>query len=246
MKESRDGVFADILSRLEAEIHPTPEDLPPVGEAIRGFRDRLGDVTNMGDSGDGRDLYVLLDELVASVKAAYPGSLCKAGCSACCDSSTAIFDVSPTEWARIESHMATVWSAEEREAFSARFATEHAPRLRAYRWLSAIRFFEPLADRHFEKAPYRCPFLVAGRCSVYAARPLACRMYGHFATRTRWYTPPAVYACRQQTDYFTEVRDAQTLHLPAVGMVLARAKRLMRGRMRILPLWIAARRAGKV
>jgi Fe-S-cluster containining protein len=243
LKESRDGAFADILTRLETEIVPLPEDVPPVGEAIRAFRDRLGEVTNMGESGDSRDLYVLLDELVSVVKATYTGSLCKAGCSACCDSSTAIFDVSPTEWARIVSHMATAWTDAERAAFEARFASEHAPRLRAYRLLSAIRFFEPIADRHFAEAPYRCPFLVDGRCSVYAARPLACRMYGHFATRTRWYTAPAVYACRKQTDYLSDVRATQPLHLPSANMVLARAKRLMKGRVRILPLWIAARRS---
>ena len=173
MKEKRDGAFADILARLEAEIAPLPEDLPPVGEAIRTFRDRLGGATNLGETGDERDLYVLLDELVAAVKAAYPGSLCKAGCSACCDSSTAIFDVSPPEWARMEAHMDHVWTEAERARFAARFEADHAPRLGAYRALSAIRFFEPIADRHFEQQPYRCPFLVDGRCSIYAARPLA-------------------------------------------------------------------------
>lgn len=242
MKEKKDGAFADILSRLEAEITPSHEDLPPVGEAIRTFRDRLGAVTNLGETGDAHDLYVLLDELVTAVKAAYPGSLCKAGCSGCCDSSTAIFDVSPTEWARIETHMRSVWTDADREAFAARFDAEQAPRLRAYRLLSAIRFFEPLADRHFAQQPYRCPFLVAGRCSVYAARPLACRMYGHFATRPRWYSAPAIYACRAQADYYSEVRETETLHLPSAETVLARAKRFLKGRVRILPLWVAARR----
>lgn len=247
MKDPQQGAFAEILFQLESQIAPSDEDLPAVGEAIRRFRDQLGDATNMGVTGDERDLYVLLDRLVATVVAAYPGGICKAGCSACCDSHTAVFDVSPAEWAALETHMATRWSDAERQAFHERFEAEHVPRLNTYRALAAIRFFEPVADRHFEQKPYRCPFLVDGRCSVYAARPLACRMYGHFATRTRWYAPPAIYACRMQADFFTDVRDKQPLHLPSSDMVVARAKRLMGGRMRILPFWIeqARRRAAK-
>jgi Fe-S-cluster containining protein len=135
--------------------------------------------------------------------------------------------------------MATAWTEAEREAFVRRFTAEHGPAIKHYRWLSAIRFFEPVADAHFERHPYRCPFLVDGRCSVYAARPLACRMYGYFATRTRWYKPPAIYACRKQADQFSAVREQEPLHLPSSDMVVARAKRLMGGNRRILPLWLA-------
>ncbi|MFN3432587.1 MAG: YkgJ family cysteine cluster protein [Candidatus Sericytochromatia bacterium] len=238
MKDPKHGAFAEILSQLESQIAPSDDDLPAVGEAIRAFRQLLGDATNMGVTADDRDLYVLLDRLVAAVVAAYPGGLCKAGCSACCDSHTAVFDVSPAEWAALDNHMATRWTEAERQAFFERFESEHGPRLGTYRALAAIRFFEPVADHHFGQKPYRCPFLVEGRCSVYAARPLACRMYGHFATRTRWYAPPAIYACRKQADFFSDVRDREPLHLPSSDMVVARAKRLMGGRMRILPFWI--------
>lgn len=239
MKTPDGGGFAEILSQLENSIAPAPDDVPAVGEAIRAFRAQLADATNMGVSHDEHDLYVLLDRLVVAVKAAYPGSLCQSGCSYCCDSSTAIFDVSQAEWDRLEHHVATAWTEAEREAFAARFEAEQGPQLRAYRLLSAIRFFEPAADAYFERHPYRCPFLVDGRCSVYAARPLACRMYGYFATRSRWYQPPAIYACHKQVAQFDAVRASEPLHLPSCEMVVAKAKRLMGGNHRILPLWLS-------
>jgi Fe-S-cluster containining protein len=239
LKEAPDPDFAQLLAHLSESVTPAPDDVPAIGVAIRAFREALPDVTNMGETQDARDLYVQLDRLVDAVKASYPNSLCKAGCSYCCDSDTAVFDTSDAEWARLETHMATRWTDAEREAFAARFEAEHGDRLGAYRALGAIRHFEPVSDAYFAKKPYRCPFLVEGRCTVYEARPLACRMYGYFATRTRWYTPPTIYACSRQTAQFNEARRESPLHLPAADMVIAKSGRMMGRRRRILPLWIA-------
>lgn len=232
--------------QLVADGVPAGEELPAIGDAIRHFRERLVAATNLGESGDDRDVYWLIDELTVAVRLAYPGSRCREGCSGCCDSHTAVFDASPLEWQRLATHMATRWDEARRQEFTAAFTAEHGPRLNAYRLLAFLGHFEPLADAYFARQPYRCPFLLAGRCSVYEARPLACRAYGYFAVRARWTLQPTVYACTMQTDYFQTVRHAQPLHLPSLHTVLARTRRLTRRPAwlpgqgaRILPLWIA-------
>lgn len=237
MSQSRSGSFADILARLEGTVSPHEADIPPVVEAVRAFRDRLAGVSNVGRTGDEHDLYVLLDQVIAAVKASYPGSLCQAGCSGCCESHVAVFDASETEWQLIAEHLGT-WPEAEVAALADRFDREHAPQVRAYKLLGAVRHFEPVADRYFEGHPYRCPFLVEGRCSIYAVRPLACRMYGHFAIRARWYAKPSVYACNDQTRYYHGLREERPLTLPTVNMLAGRMRRLFRGRARILPLWL--------
>jgi Fe-S-cluster containining protein len=227
--------FGRILDAL-AETAPGRE-LTPIADAVTALRELLPLADNLGESGDDRDAFVLLDRLTTAVRETYAGGHCKAGCSGCCDSQTAIFDVSPGEWAAIEREVAR-WSAERREAFKERFKREHGLQLRAYRWLGYLKFFEPLADRYFARNPYRCPFLENGRCSIYAARPLACRMYGFFAIRARFYERPSVYGCGLQTSYYEQ---QPRLTLPAVNMVAAQARKLTRGRARILPMWIAQR-----
>ena len=228
--------FKEVLGRLAADVGAGPEDTPALTAAIHTIRERLPRATNFGQTHDDADAFTLLDNLTAAVRTAYPDGRCTAGCSGCCDSQTAIFDVSQAEWTTIETHVATAWSPQRRQAFRERFRAEHGSRLGAYRGLTWVRFFEPLADRYFARKPYRCPFLEDGRCSIYAARPLACRMYGYFAIRSRFYERPSVYGCGMQTSYYEQ---QPQLTLPAVNMVAAQTRRLTRGRARILPLWIS-------
>lgn len=242
-----EGGFEAILARVEADLGAGSATEPYMEAAIRGFREAVRGADNLGGTHDDRDVYVLLDRLVAAVRSAYPGVKCGAGCSGCCDSETAIFDVSREEWGRLIAHVRAAWSPERIAAFGARFQADHGQRLPAYRALGWIKHFEPVADRYWAKHPYRCPFLEDGRCSVYAARPLACRMYGYFAMRARLWSKPAIYGCRMQADYFGDVRAQGPLRLPSVNAVAARVGRLTRragwslgDRPRILPLWIAA------
>lgn len=228
--------FASILAHLEHDVPAEAEAIPPVGTAIRAFRAALPDADNLGETGDARDLYVLVDALTSAVSAAYPGSLCKAGCSRCCQSATAVFDVSPIEWKRIARHLEEDWSDGDRRALAARFEREQRPQLAAYRLLGLVGFFEPLMDAYFARKPYTCPFLVDGRCSIYAVRPLVCRMYGYFQIRRRWYTPASIYACRDQTQ---ALGTHTPLHLPATNTVAVRARRLTGGRARLFALWLA-------
>jgi Fe-S-cluster containining protein len=226
-----DKDFGDVLGRLADEVQPAGDEPPAIAAAIAEVREALPRATSI------QEAFALVDRLTEAVRATYPQGHCKAGCSGCCDSQTAIFDVSPAEWEAIEQELAR-WEPARLAAFKQRFKREHGPRLRAYKGLAFVRFFEPVADRYFARHPYRCPLLEGGRCSVYAARPLACRMYGYFAIRARFYERPAVYGCGLQTAYY-ETREQ--LALPAVNMVAAQARRLTRGQARILPSWIAER-----
>lgn len=239
MADSEISRFAEVLAAIENDLPPGAQDIPAVGAAIVRFRERMHAVDNLGRTGDERDLYVLLEELTAAVKAAYPGSLCQAGCSGCCESEIAVFHASPAEWALIEDHLDGAMPEADKQALAARFDREHRQRLWPYRLLGMIRYFEPVADRYFEKAPYRCPFLVGGRCSIYPVRPLACRMYGYFAIRSRWYSKPGIYACNKQVGYYHGLRAHQELRLPSVNMVTGRFRRLLKGRDRLLPIWLA-------
>jgi Fe-S-cluster containining protein len=221
--------FQDVLGRLADQVRPAGSELPAIAEAIAEVRERLPDAQTV------QDAFVEVDRLAAAVQQTYPNGHCKAGCSGCCDSQTAIFDVSPAEWEAIELELAG-WPEARRQALKTRFSRDHGRRIRAYKALSLVRFFEPLADWYFARHPYRCPLLQDGKCSVYAARPLACRMYGHFAIRARLYERPAIYGCGLQTAYY-ETREQ--LALPAVNMVAAQTRKLTRGRKRVLALWLA-------
>lgn len=229
--------FEAVLNELEAGAPAGEEELPAIGAAIRRIREQLPLATNLGETLDEHDAYHLLDELVEAVVETYPGGSCKAGCSGCCDSQTAVFDVSPREWEAVTRYVEASWSEERRRAFRERFDREHGGRVGMYKALSLVRFFEPLADRYFAKQPYRCPFLEDGRCSIYAARPLACRMYGYFAIRSRWYQKPAIYGCRLQAAHFGK---QPRLSLPSVNQVTVQSRALVKGRVRVLALWVHA------
>jgi Fe-S-cluster containining protein len=239
--------FEQALAAAEAaETHGPKATPPPLEGDLEAFRDALRFTHNLGQSNDAADLYWVVDQMVERVRAAYPGAVCKRGCSGCCDSATAVFDVTQTEWTLIKNHMATHWNASQHARFRERFAQEHSPRLTTYRFLQAVWHFEPVADRVWARKNYRCPFLEEGACSIYEARPLACRMYGFFALLSRLKRHPSIYGCRLQADHFEKVQANQILQLPAARTVWTRAEKLTRkpfwrisARPRILPLWVA-------
>ncbi|MEB3197208.1 MAG: YkgJ family cysteine cluster protein [Candidatus Sericytochromatia bacterium] len=227
----------------DAPLAATPS-IGSVSFWLDGFRESLREVQRVGPAEAPDSLYGLVDDLVERLRDAYPGVVCRAGCSGCCDSATAFFEIGPSEWELVRSHVERHWSPVQMAAFVHRFDVEHRPRLRGYRWLRWLGVFEPLVDAYFRRQGYRCPFLEAGRCSIYAVRPLVCRMYGFFALQDRLGGTPSVYGCRMQADYFGWLRSQGPLMLPSARTVWARADRLQapwpRGwRRKILPLWVA-------
>ena len=99
---------------------------------------------------------------------------CQAGCDHCCYQSVG---VTPPEALAIRDHLRKTRSAADLAAVAAHLAERHD----RTRGLSSDERFSP---------DHPCPFLREGRCSIYQARPLACRGMnsldaGECATRLR-------------------------------------------------------------
>lgn len=237
--------LAEAASAWPAGPSGPPEDA--VGEALQAHRERLAGARTLGDPSAPDDLYAVADALAASMRSCYPGIRCREGCSGCCETPTAVFDVTAREWDVIAHHLETTWTPERRASMLDRFRATHRPRRLAYRLLALIGHFEPVADRYFARTGYVCPFLEGGSCGIYPVRPLVCRMYGHHATGGSWRRRAAVYGCRLQAGHFEAYLAAGRLRLPSAEAMWARARRLTREapwrwwrRARILPLWLAA------
>ncbi|HKE95408.1 MAG TPA: YkgJ family cysteine cluster protein [Povalibacter sp.] len=86
---------------------------------------------------------------------------CKNGCSWCCHFT---IDVRPVEVFRILDFVERHLSAADQERVRSEVTTNRAT-------------IQPLSDIERMQHNVRCPFLVAGRCTIYAARPQTCRNY---------------------------------------------------------------------
>jgi Fe-S-cluster containining protein len=110
-------------------------------------------------------VHKLADEVWANVRndvesaRTRPQIACAAGCSACCSQ---LVTVAPVEAAAIAQFVARTFSDEQ--------DAELIARLRALDGLT--RGKTPLERARLRQS---CAFLVEGRCSIYAARPLCCR-----------------------------------------------------------------------
>jgi Fe-S-cluster containining protein len=115
---------------------------------------------------------------------------CRAGCAACCRQ---LVVVSPVEALAIERHVRSADRAQRRrwEAAHARHSRGLSRQPALMRRLQAFRaargYLSPeegdTLEREYWAAQLPCPFLEKERCTIYAARPFACRE--HFVV-----TPP--------------------------------------------------------
>jgi len=230
---SFDGVLTEVLDRNEA--------FNPLAHALAIAREKVGAATNMGVSGDDRDLFHLIDDLSTSVVATYPESLCYAGCGRCCHYPTAFFDIFPQEWTLIREHLEQHWAPARREALVALFWKSHGPYLwliRAFEWLMGLAI--PLFPTH-KALPLQCPFLEDDRWSIYRVRPFPCRAFGAFqAKMTRW-SRSHVYACSEQSEALTEAIAKSPLNpaLPDIHPVQLKQYAFVDGRRRTIASWIA-------
>ena len=140
---------------------------------------------NVGETHDEHDLYTHLDRLSEGVKATFPGSYCKAGCSACCHYPVALFTLTFTEWRVIQRYVEDVWSQAQRDALVERYNRVFNRFWRfALTMLQNSMFGVVLAAPVMYPRKIACPFLVDDACTVYPARPYQCRSFGHFAARS--------------------------------------------------------------
>ena len=121
------------------------------------------------------------EELRPSIEARkQPRFACAAGCAWCCHQQVA---VEPVEAIAIARHIGTTFSPEDKTALKRRIDAL-ADRTRGKGNLAWARLKTP------------CAFLVDGKCSIYAARPLRCRaVISRDAGHCQW-------AMEQPDDYF--------------------------------------------
>ncbi|MEB3329075.1 MAG: hypothetical protein VKQ33_07570 [Candidatus Sericytochromatia bacterium] len=227
-------------SFAEALAAAPPGDPAALAEAMAVVRDALPGADNFGESRDVRDWYHLLDTLSAGVQAAFPASLCRAGCSGCCHYPVGLFTLTFSEWRVIERHLEEVWTHEAREALVQRYEATYTGFWRVLislvqRNIASLLLAAPL----LEAKRLACPLLVDGRCSVYPARPFPCRTFGLFMTRTVG-KQPRIYACGVQGEHLGAwlARSRPQLQLPVLDPI-ARAIRLRcHGPKLALPLWV--------
>lgn len=111
-----------------------------------------------------RVLHEEIDARVSAIVAARPDWPCRRGCDDCCRSLAEPPRITADEWSLLAAAIEAL-APERRRAIDAAFAERLDGRL--------LRV---------------CPLLEGDACSVYAARPIACRTYGFYAARDggRW------------------------------------------------------------
>lgn len=114
-----------------------------------------------------------------------PGFACSAGCAWCCHQQVAL---EPLEAIAIARHIEATFTPEEKTALKQR-VDALADRTRGMGNLAWARLKTP------------CAFLVDGRCSIYAVRPLRCRaVYSRDAAHCKWAMekPDEYYGARER------------------------------------------------
>lgn len=164
-------------------------------------------VTNMGITGDLKDLYSLIDFFTTLVDQAYPEIPCLTGCSLCCVDN-GLPRTSSLEWRLIYAYLLRLpeetWLRikAQNEAFHGEqidlFLQEQARIHHPERNL-------PLPDLGCKA----CPLLLDGKCSIYPVRPAICRGYGYFTWRQGPNQESQVFACRMAADALLDALQAR-------------------------------------
>jgi len=118
-------------------------------------------------------LWAQADQAFAQVAKSFPAEVkCGSGCDDCCH---AVFDLTPAEVLGLALAFRRLPRAERREAL--RRAEKAAVE---FDQVAKAALAQPEEQRltTFSRARIACPLLAKGRCVLYAARPLTCRVYG--------------------------------------------------------------------
>ena len=232
------GEFDRVLTDQAGEPAPAA-DPAPLLEALDYVREHQDQADHFGGTGDGRDLYHLLDRLSDGVSKSFR-SYCRAGCGSCCHYPIAMFTTTFTEWDVVRRYIETEYTTEERVALVRRYRATFTGF-----WRLVITFLQRSSTTLFLTAPFvhrariACPFLVDGSCSVYPARPYQCRTFGLFSMRTFGHEPK-VYACNVQGEnLLSQLQGADPqVQLPVSNSLARRIRLLCEGPKLALPIWV--------
>lgn len=240
------GPTGDFETALEGSASdepasPTPAaaDPAPLLEALDFVREHQDTADHFGGTGDGRDLYHLIDRLSDGVSRSFR-SYCRAGCGSCCHYPIAMFTTTFTEWDVVRRYIETEYTTAQRVALVRRYRATFTGF-----WRFVLTFLQRstvslvLTAPVVHRAQIACPFLVDGSCSVYPARPYQCRTFGLFAVRTFGHAPK-VYACNVQGENLLSQVEAAgpQVQLPVSNALAKRIRRLCEGPQLALPIWV--------
>lgn len=215
--------------------------LAPMADAMRFAREHLAGADNLGRTGDESDVYTVIEELAAGVRAAYPSSKCAAGCSACCALHKALFRIYRSEWETVHDYLLENWDAARLEAFIGRFWDTMEPHLPFLERIQARMDQGERMRPAFEELPVDCPFLEDGKCAVYPARAAICRGFGYFHLRPDDGGDLEIYACNmQRAELRCRPGSEPRSGLPVFNTVYRQVETICEGETkRLIPLWIA-------
>jgi len=169
---------------------------------IVSFAPLIDKSTNLGISGNQRDLYFLMDDLVRQVKEYYPDIPCKNKCSFCCES-FGLPRTTTVEWQVIYKYMAKEMPEEIKKTVIKNVIEKHSSQIP-----ELMKEQERIQGPHTKKLELEtekpnfkcgyCPFLIEGSCTIYPVRPSICRAYGYFSIRVKGQSQ--LFTCRPAAD----------------------------------------------
>lgn len=235
-----------VLPQVTPAAVPGSEAHTRMQQSLAAAARYLEGVGNIGRSDAPDDLYYLIDFLVYLVDQAYPFIPCPSGCSMCCVDS-GLPRTSALEWEHIHRYLSEVMPRATLQRVIERNESMHRPQL-AHFLAEQARIEDPDSDLPLPAFGCKeCPFLLDGRCSVYAARPAICRGFGYFTWRPGKDRDSQIFACQFAADTLLEgLREigAPYAALPAWNKlsdkVYALNQTLSTGAMATLPLWLMA------
>ncbi len=215
--------------------------LAPMVGAMQFAREHLAGADNLGRSGDESDLYSVIEELAAGVRATYPDSKCAAGCSACCAMHKALFRIFRSEWETVHDYLLENWEPVRQAAFVRRFWETVGPHLPFLEHLQARMDQGERMRPAVEELPVDCPFLEDRACAVYPARAAICRGFGYFHLRPDDGGDLEIYACNMQRAVFrADTGSGPRAALPVFNTVYRQVENICEGdSKKLIPLWIA-------
>jgi Fe-S-cluster containining protein len=148
----------------------------PIPEQIirfQAFAGMASECTNVGQSKDAEDLYDVFETMIDDMSRHMPPFACRSGCNQCCYFPPL---VNSLEWAVVFDFIRKLPMSRQ----EALIETAEAMRPLADE-LGQLRRSALSADnaKAITDYPMQCPMLIDGRCTVYEARPLVCRGFGH-------------------------------------------------------------------
>lgn len=215
-------------------------------QKIISYAPLIDNATNLGLSGNNRDLYFLMSSLVNEVQKEYPQLPCKDKCSMCCEN-YGLPRVTVIEWQLVYKYITKEMPEELKNKVIEQVLTLHVKQIPEL-LEEQNRIREPHTKRIKANSPRPnfkcgyCPFLVNQSCTIYNPRPSICRAYGFFSIRVEGISQ--IFTCQMAADKMLEIlreRGEENWMLPVWDKFADKIYELNGDKVvSTLPLWLLA------